>query len=148
MNAIVTQSTRSEILQKILATVAYNEARWIRLYVYKTPSTRLHPVRVDNTIVFIDCTINKDEVGHVDFTILDDVKECYIDYFEVRETYRKQGYGREIFSWIEHYAKRKGMKTIYLTPYESAINFWRKMGFLAASPNNDEMIKTIHPCMR
>lgn len=133
----------SEILQKIISTAAYRDDRWIQLYVYKTLSTRLQPVRFDNTVVFIDCTAYKAEVGYVDFTVLPEVKEFHIDYFEVHELYRKHGYGREMFDWIEAYARRKGMQTIYITPYESAIQFWTKMGFRPTTYECDEMSKTL-----
>ncbi len=148
MASIVAQSMKSEILQKILSVVAYSNDRWIKLYVFKNSSTRLHPVRIDNTIVFMDNTLHKDEVGYVDFTSLAGVKEFHIDYFEVHEMYRRQGYGREIFMWIENYAKHKGMQTIYLTPYESAIKFWIKMGFFPASNKSDEMIKKLFPASK
>lgn len=133
------------MLQKIISTVSYRDDRWIRLYVYKTLSTRLQPIRIDNTVVFIDCTTHKSEVGYTDFTILTEVKEFHIDYFEVHELFRKQGYGREMFMWMEHYAKRKGLQTIYLTPYKSAIRFWMKMGFIPINSECDEMVKTLHP---
>ena len=93
----------------------------------------------------MECTTIKDEVGHVTFTALADIKEFYIDYFEVHDIYRGQGYGSEIFNWIEAYAKRKGMRTIFLTPYQSAVNFWVKMGFSHPSRDSDEMLKTLHP---
>jgi ribosomal protein S18 acetylase RimI-like enzyme len=96
MSLIATQAMTSEILQKIISTVAYRDDRWIRLYMYKTVSIRLQPVRFDNTVVFIDCTAHKAEVGYVDFTVLPEVKEFHIDYFEVHEILRKQGYGREM----------------------------------------------------
>ena len=134
----------SEMLQKIISTVTYRDDRWIRLYVYKTVSTRLQPIRIDNTMVFIDCTTHKAEVGYVDFTVLPDVNEFHIDYFEVHELYRKQGYGREIFGWIEDFARRKGMQTIYITPYKSVIRFWAKMGFKPTTYECDEMIKMLH----
>lgn len=135
----------SEMLQKIISTVTYRNDRWIRLYVYKTVSTRLQPVRIDNTMVFINCTTHKAEVGYVDFTVVPDFKEFHIDYFEVHELYRKQGYGREMFVWIENFARRKGIQTIYITPYKSAIQFWTKMGFRPATYECDEMIKTLSP---
>ena len=140
---MTTSSMTSEILQKIISTVTYRDDRWIRLYVCKTVSTRLQPVRLDNTLVFIDCTTHKAEVGYIDFTGFSDVKEFHIDYFEVHELYRKQGYGREMFAWIEGYARRKGMQTIYITPYKSAIQFWTKMGFRPSTYECDEMIKRL-----
>ena len=144
MSLIATQAMTSEILQKIISTVAYRDDRWIRLYMYKTVSTRLQPVRFDNTVVFIDCTAHKAEVGYVDFTVLPEVKEFHIDYFEVHEIFRKQGYGREMSAWIEDFARRKGMQTIYITPYKSAIQFWKKMGFRPTTYECDEMIKTLY----
>jgi GNAT superfamily N-acetyltransferase len=111
--------------------------------VYKNGSSRLRPIRIDNTIIFLECNIIKDEVGYVDFMTLDHEKEFHIDYFEVHTLYQKQGYGREIYHWIENYAKHKGIRTIYLTPYKSAVRFWIKLGFLPISHDSDEMIKTI-----
>ena len=70
-------------------------------------------------------------------------KEFHIDYFEVHTLYQRQGYGREIYHWIENYAQRKGMRTMYLTPNKSAIRFWIRMGFVLISNDSDEMMKTI-----
>jgi GNAT superfamily N-acetyltransferase len=111
--------------------------------VYQIGSSRLRPIRLDNTIIFIESNIIKDEVGYVDFIQLDHEKEFHIDYFEVHTRYQRQGYGREIYHWIENYAKRKGMHTMYLTLYKSAIRFWIKMGFVPISNESDEMVKSL-----
>ena len=55
------ESMRSEILRKIVSVVAYHDADWIRLYVYKNTSIRLNPIRVEKTIVFLDCATSKEE---------------------------------------------------------------------------------------
>lgn len=137
------QQSKSEVFHKIFTSINYGPDRWIKFYVYKTGSTRLHPIRFDNTIVFLECNVFNDEIGYVDFMLLAHEKEFHIDYFEVHSPYQRQGYGREIYDWIEHYAKRKGLQTINLTPYKSAVNFWMKMGFLPISHDSDEMMKTI-----
>lgn len=139
----ITQFSESELLQKVFTSINYSPDPWINIYMYKTASRRLHPIRIDNTIIFIECNIIKDEVGYVDFMVLVHEKELHIDYFEVHTLYQRQGYGREIFHWIEQYATRKGMRTIYLTPYKSAVRFWIKMGFVPTSNDSDEMMKTI-----
>jgi GNAT superfamily N-acetyltransferase len=140
-----TQLAKSEVLQKVIASINYSPDNWINVVVYKTGSSRLRPIRIDNTIIFLECDIIKDEVGYVDFMTLAYEKEFHIDYFEVHTLYQRQGYGREIYLWIENYAKRKGMHTMYLTPYNSAIRFWIKMGFVPISNESDEMVKSLIP---
>jgi GNAT superfamily N-acetyltransferase len=54
---------------------------------------------------------------------------CSIDYFEVGGPFRGKGYGREMCEWIEECAWRMGMRRIILTPRDSAVGFWRNMGF-------------------
>jgi GNAT superfamily N-acetyltransferase len=53
------------------------------------------------------------------------------------------GYGREMYEWMERYAWRRGMKQIILSPYDSAVGFWMKMGFKWLSGFMLEMVKTL-----
>jgi GNAT superfamily N-acetyltransferase len=99
------------------------------LYVYRTHTLRLQPLRYEYGIVFRERSTIWDEVGRVCFNFFPKDKEAYIEYFEVDEAFRGMGYGREMYEWVEEYAKRRGMKQIKLNPRDSAVGFWRKMGF-------------------
>jgi GNAT superfamily N-acetyltransferase len=48
-------------------------------------------------------------VGIVELISYSDLKEPYIAYFEVNESCRRRGYGREMFKWVEGYAWQIGM---------------------------------------
>lgn len=54
--------------------------------------------------------------------------ELNIDFLEVYKPFRKKGYGREIYRWIEGYAKRRGIRKITVISLEDAVGFWVKMG--------------------
>lgn len=99
------------------------------LYVYRTPTLRLQPLRYAYGIVFRERGTIWDEVGRVCLNFFPKEKEAYIEYFEVDECFRGMGYGREMYEWVEEYAKRRGMEQITLNPHDSAVGFWRKMGF-------------------
>ena len=46
--------------------------------------------------------------------------------------------------WVEGYARRRGIKKIILTPYNSALGFWQRMGFRPLSRQKWEMIKVLN----
>jgi len=106
-------------------------------------TVRLQPIKRDDRIVFVDRERCYSLRGYVRFTAYRDGGELYIDYFEVWEPFRGVGYGREMWDWVEEYARRRGMKRIILTPYNSAVGFWRKMGFRSLSRQAYEMVKVL-----
>ena len=99
------------------------------LYTYRTMTPRLQPIRHGNEIVFRNLSMSFDEVGHVCFNALPKDRELNIEYFKVDERFRGMGYGREMYEWVEGYARWRSMKQIILYPKGSAVGFWRKMGF-------------------
>jgi GNAT superfamily N-acetyltransferase len=99
------------------------------LYAYKTPTLRLQPFRYAYGIVFRDMSMSFEEVGHVCFNAFPKDRDLNIEYFEMDERFRGMGYGREMYEWMEGYAWRRGMEQIILSPHDSAVGFWRKMGF-------------------
>ena len=113
------------------------------LYAYKTPMLRLQPFRYAYGIVFRDLSMSLEEVGHVCINAFPKAKELNIEYFEVDKRFRGMGYGREMYEWMEGYARRRGMKQIILSPKESAEGFWRKMGFKRPSMFMLEMAKAL-----
>ena len=112
-------------------------------YLYRTPTRRLQPIRCREGIAFRDLGASFDEVGHVCLTPVPAYKELYIEYFEVDAAFRGLGYGREIYEWVEAYARRRGMRQIILTPYDAAVSFWSRMGFSVFSKEPYEMVKTL-----
>jgi GNAT superfamily N-acetyltransferase len=113
------------------------------LYPYRTPTRRLQPLRYREGVLFRDVDTSADEVGHVCLTAFPADRELYIDYFEVAAAFRGQGYGREMYQWVEGYARRRGMRQILLTPYDSALPFWLRMGFRVISTETYEMMKPL-----
>jgi GNAT superfamily N-acetyltransferase len=113
------------------------------LYTYRTTTPRLQPIRHENEIVFRDLSMSFDEVGHVCINALPKDRELKIEYFEVDERFRGMGYGQEMYEWMEEYARRRSMKQIILYPKESAVGFWRKMGFKWPSMFRFEMAKAL-----
>ncbi len=112
-------------------------------YLYRTPTRRLQPIRYREGIVFRDLGESFDEVGHVCLTAFSAYKEMYIEYFEVDAAFRGLGYGREMYEWVEAYARRRGIHQIMLTPYDTAVSFWSRMGFSVFSTEPYEMAKTL-----
>mgnify|MGYP001097144241 CR=1 FL=1 len=117
------------------------EKRQGRLHVHKPVAVRLQPVRFGDRVVFIDR--NQNEAGYVCLTLLSDYEELYIDYFEVKKPFRGRGYGRKMYEWIETYARRRGMKRIILTPFNSSTSFWARMGFRLILRQRYDMVKTL-----
>lgn len=113
------------------------------LYAYRTSTLRLQPFRYAYGIVFRDESMSFDEVGHVCLTAFPEYKELNIEYFEVGEAFRGRGYGLEMYEWVEEYAKRRGMEQITLDPRDSAVGFWKKMGFKWPSMLRFEMVKVL-----
>jgi GNAT superfamily N-acetyltransferase len=113
------------------------------MYPYRTPTLRLQPIRYREGIVFRDLGTGYDEVGHVCLTAFPEDRALYIDYFEVDAAFRGRGYGREMYQWVEAYARRLGLRQILLTPYDSALLFWIRMGFTVFSKETYEMMKTL-----
>jgi GNAT superfamily N-acetyltransferase len=113
------------------------------LYAYRTPTLRLQPFKCAYGIVFRDLSMSFDEVGHVCFNAFPKDRELRIEYFEVDEHFRRMGYGREMYAWVEKYAKRRGMEQIILSPNDSAVGFWQKMGFKWLSKLRFEMVKAV-----
>lgn len=65
-------------------------------------------------------------------SILRDRRELYIDDLCVDETCRGQGIGRELFEYVENYAKENGFDAITLNVWSlnaSAMRFYEKCGF-------------------
>lgn len=124
------------------ATSPFVRAKSGLVYPYRTPTVRLQPIRYREGIVFRDLNTSFDEVGHVCFTAFPEYKELYIEYFEVDAACRGKGYGREMYGWVEGYARRRGMRQIILTPYDAAVSFWIKMGF-SMRLMESEMVKTL-----
>lgn len=113
------------------------------LYVYRTPTLRLQPCRYEYGIVFKDQSKSFDEVGTVCLKAFPEYKELNIEYFEVDKAFRGRGYGLEMYEWVEEYAKRRGMEQITLNPRDSAVGFWKKMGFKWPSMLGFEMVKVL-----
>ena len=113
------------------------------LYAYRTTTSRLQPIRQGNEVVFRDLSMSFDEVGHVCINALPKDRELYIEYFEVDESFRGMGYGREMYEWVEGYARWRSMKQIILYPKGSSVGFWWKMGFKWPSMFRFEMAKAL-----
>lgn len=57
-------------------------------------------------------------------------KEClHAGRVAVTSELRGKGYGRILFEHIEEYAKENGLKTIELGAIETAVEFYKKIGF-------------------
>jgi len=99
-------------------------------YRYEKDSKRLEAVKYEqynDTIYFKPKANGTHLVGYLRFN-LRNKEELNIDFLEVYEPFRKNGYGREIYEWIESYAKERGIKKITVISLEDAIGFWMKMG--------------------
>lgn len=84
-------------------------------------------------------------VGYVRLN-LRNKKELNIDFLEVYTPFRKKGYGREIYQWIESYAKRRGINKVTVISYEEAVGFWEKMGLkrgVWSKPGYQSMVKAL-----
>jgi len=104
---------------------------------------RLQPIRYTDEIVFRDLDMSFDEIGAVRLTVSNYYKEPYINCFEVDEPYRGMGYGWEMYEWVASYAGRRGVEQIILSPHESAVGFWEKMGFKWSSVLEFDMVKAL-----
>ena len=114
------------------------------LYAYKTPTLGLQPFRYAYGIVFRDRGMIYDEVGHICINAFPKDRDLFIEYFEVDERFRVMGYGREMYEWVEGYARRRGMERIIIYPKESAEGFWEKMGFKwSSSMLKFDMVKAL-----
>jgi len=64
----------------------------------------------------------------------------------VYEPFRKKGYGREIYEWVESYAKERGTEKITVISLEEAVGFWRKVGLkrgVWSKPGYLSMVKAL-----
>lgn len=94
----------------------------------KIITKRLQAIKYGDLVFFRDSRgRNLNARGYVDIHF--SAKELYINYLEVAPGLERQGYGREIYEWVENYAQKKGTIWIFLTTYGSATEFWEKMGF-------------------
>lgn len=81
----------------------------------------------DDTIYFRPKRENGSIIGYARLNTPNS-DELNIDFLEVYKPLRKKGYGREIYRWLEDYAKRKGIKKITVISLEEATGFWARMG--------------------
>ena len=49
--------------------------------------------------------------------------------FFINASKRSQGIGSKLFSFIQEYAKKKGIKKLRLTSFPSSLEFYKKRGF-------------------
>ena len=54
----------------------------------------------------------------------------HIGRVAVNTSLRGKGYGRKLFEFIECYAKEKQIKSLELDAIETAVGFYKKMGFI------------------
>jgi N-acetylglutamate synthase-like GNAT family acetyltransferase len=59
--------------------------------------------------------------------------QAQIRYMAVEDTYRNQGVGLAIYSYLENIAHNKGLKRIILNARLSAIGFYEHLGFIIIS---------------
>jgi GNAT superfamily N-acetyltransferase len=113
------------------------------LYVFRTATRRLQPIRRGGDIEFLTHETRPSKVGVISCDIdAQNDEELFIEYFGVEKDFRGQGYGREMAEWVERYAWRRGMQQIALVAHDSAIAFWSKMGFTLHS--RFDMVKARH----
>ncbi|MCK4953547.1 GNAT family N-acetyltransferase, partial [Candidatus Bathyarchaeota archaeon] len=66
-----------------------------------------------------------------------------LDHFKVTDDLQGKGYGREMYQWLETYAKENAVKRITLHSYKLATGFWEKMGFAPNDLEKGNMIKVL-----
>ena len=120
----------------------FNNRKQDGRYTYRRTTSNLQPVRHDDRIVFLDHHNDRIEVGNVCLQVHRD-RSMYVESFEVNKPIMGFGYGREIYKWVEAYARRRGMRRITLIPYDNVVRFWSKMGFNLSSWDKDEMVKVL-----
>lgn len=115
---------------------------------HETTPRRLQAVEYkeyDDTIYFEAKDDGTRTVGYVRFNF-SGLRGLNIDFLEVYKPFRGKGYGREIYQWLEDYAKNRGIKKITAISYEEAVGFWEKMGLkrgLWSKPGYQNMVKAL-----
>ena len=70
--------------------------------------------------------------------------DCQIRFMAVDNNYQKKGYGTLILKFLEDRAKKNGYIKVILHSRESAIEFYRKHGYLVKSKSHILMGKIQH----
>jgi len=98
--------------------------------IFDIDSKRLHGVKIEEFEDTIYFKSKREKGSIIGYARLNTPKsdELNIDFFEVYKPLRKNGYGREIYRWLEDYARRRGIKMITVISLDEATGFWRKMG--------------------
>jgi N-acetylglutamate synthase-like GNAT family acetyltransferase len=81
-------------------------------------------------------------------TILRDGPTLKIENLLIPNEEREKGHGTTIVAAVEDWARKNGIKTIFLDSIEDAVNFWRKLGYRptgeeASEPDWTRMSKSL-----
>ena len=66
-----------------------------------------------------------------------------LDHFKVADDLQGKGYGREMYQWLENYARERAVIRITLHSYTLATGFWEKMGFKPDTLKTGDMVKVL-----
>ena len=67
----------------------------------------------------------------------------HIDHFKVADDLQGKGYGREMYQWLENYARERGVIQVILHVYQPTTGFWEKMGFKPDGLKKGNMVKVL-----
>jgi|LSQX01.1.fsa_nt_gb ribosomal protein S18 acetylase RimI-like enzyme len=73
----------------------------------------------------------REVLGYLGFK--EEIKRLFLSKLYLKKEYRGKGYFSEMLSFIEHYAKQKGLKSMYLTVNkhnDHSISVYQKKGFV------------------
>ena len=109
-------------------------------------TTRLQVVMYDNACadLFLFGDRNGRQfmpIGFLELVI--DTTVLQIEHFKVADDLQGKGYGREMYRWLENYARENAVMRITLHAYEPATGFWKKMGFKLTDLKKGDMVKDL-----
>lgn len=96
----------------------------------------------DNNTVTICLYKHDKKIGSINFAIAKDV--IFIFEMDVKTQYRGYGYGKKLYKYFKQYMfDKQFIGTVELTTSKDSIDFWKKMGFLLVSKNNQVKFKYV-----
>jgi len=66
---------------------------------------------------------------------------AYLDIVDIKEDYRRKGYGTKLVYRVESYAKKHGIKMIYINSTHDSVDFWDKLGYKPYGKKPEDPIK-------
>ena len=109
-------------------------------------TSRLQVVMYDNACAYLflfgDRSGNQFmPIGFLELVL--DRNVLQIDHFKVADDLQGKGYGREMYQWLENYARENAVMRIALHVYKPATGFWKKMGFRSNYIIKGDMVKDL-----